>query len=78
MGFVYQVLERFGHLWGKWIWGCLTTAEMSIILNGSPTKPFHMEHCLRQGDPSSPFLFVLVVDVLNRMLGKAKSEGIIE
>ncbi|XP_016185996.1 uncharacterized protein LOC107627686 [Arachis ipaensis] len=41
------------------------------FVNGLPTKPFKMERGLRQGDPLSPFLFVLVVDVLHRMVGEA-------
>ncbi|XP_072061984.1 uncharacterized protein [Arachis hypogaea] len=44
---------------------------MSILINGSPSKPFKMERGLRQGDPLSLFLFVLVVDVLHRMIGEA-------
>ncbi|XP_016192852.1 uncharacterized protein LOC107633766 [Arachis ipaensis] len=43
---------------------------MSILINGSPSKPFKMERDLRQGDPLSPFLFVLVVDVLHKMIGE--------
>ncbi|XP_016195526.1 uncharacterized protein LOC107636539 [Arachis ipaensis] len=50
---------------------CVSTASMSVLINGSPTKPFKMERGLRQGDPLSPFLFVLVVDVLHRMVGEA-------
>ena len=51
---------------------------MSILVNGVPTKPFCMQKGLRQGDPLSPFLFVLAVDVLNRLLGKAIECGYIE
>ena len=45
LDFVDQVLKKmgFGRLWHKWIQCCLSTAEMSIIINGSPTKPFKME-----------------------------------
>ena len=74
-----QVLARigFGQKWRKWIWGCISSAEMSIIINGSPTKPFRMERGLRQGDPLSPFLFVLVANVLNRLLRKVVSCGLV-
>ena len=49
----------------------VTTASMSILINSFPSKPFKMERGLRQGDLLSPFLFVLVVDVLHRMVGEA-------
>ncbi|XP_072063929.1 uncharacterized protein [Arachis hypogaea] len=48
---------------------------MSVLINGSPSKPFKMERELRQGDPLSPFLFVLVIDVLHRMVGEAVRNG---
>ncbi|XP_057744783.1 uncharacterized protein LOC130962610 [Arachis stenosperma] len=44
---------------------------MSLLINGSPSKSFKMEQDLRKGDPLSPFLFVLVVEVLHRMVGEA-------
>ncbi|XP_057755765.1 uncharacterized mitochondrial protein AtMg01250-like [Arachis stenosperma] len=40
------------------------------MVNGAPSKLFKMERGLRQGDPLSPFLFVPIVDVLNRMIGE--------
>ncbi|XP_015972337.1 uncharacterized protein LOC107495679 [Arachis duranensis] len=49
---------------------CVGTISMSVLINGSPTKLFRMERGPKQGDPLSLFLFVLVVDVLHRMIGE--------
>ena len=67
----------FGCKWRRWIQGCISSASISILINGSPTKPFKMERGLRQGDPLSPFLFVLMAEVLHRMLLKAVNLGLI-
>ncbi|XP_057734033.1 uncharacterized mitochondrial protein AtMg01250-like [Arachis stenosperma] len=48
---------------------------MSVLINGTPSKPFKMKRGLRQGDPLSPFLFVLVVDVLHRLVGEVVRNG---
>ena len=48
------------------------------MVNGSPTKPFHMERGLRQGDLLSPFLFILVAEILNRLISKAKKKELIQ
>ncbi|XP_016162200.1 uncharacterized protein LOC107604981 [Arachis ipaensis] len=65
----------FGLRWRTWVKECVTTVSMSVLINGSPAKPFRMERGLRQGDPLSPFLFILVVDVLHRMVGDAVRNG---
>ncbi|XP_057745007.1 uncharacterized protein LOC130962866 [Arachis stenosperma] len=66
------VLEkiRFGRRWRAWITECIRSASISIMVNGAPSKPFKKVRGLRQGDLLSLFLFILVVDVLNRMIGE--------
>ena len=71
------VLKEMGFTdkWRGWVRECVTTAKMSILVNGTPCKPFKMERGLRQGDPLSTFLFVLMAEVLNRLLIKAEALG---
>ncbi|XP_045809935.1 uncharacterized protein LOC123904295 [Trifolium pratense] len=48
---------------------------MSMLVNGSPTEDFVIGKGLRQGDPLSPFLFLLVVKGLSRLMRKAVDIG---
>ncbi|XP_057734548.1 uncharacterized protein LOC130949988 [Arachis stenosperma] len=77
--FVDIVLQKmgFGHRWQGWIKERVCSVSMSVLINGSPSKPFKMERGLRQGYSLSLFLFVLVVDVLHRMIGEAVRNGCI-
>lgn len=41
---------------------CVGTTIAAILVNGSPNDEFPMPRGLRQGDPHTPFLFVLTVE----------------
>ena len=56
----------------------VTTANCSILLNGSPSRTFWPSRGLRQGDPLSPFLFILMMEGLHRTIISAKEEGRIQ
>ncbi|GKC99545.1 RNA-directed DNA polymerase, eukaryota, reverse transcriptase zinc-binding domain protein, partial [Tanacetum coccineum] len=52
----------------KWIMVCLTTASFSICINGAVHGFFKGKRGLRQGDPMSPYLFTIVMEVFNLMV----------
>ena len=68
----------FGGLWVSWLKECVTTARISVLVNGSPTDEFSPSKGLRQGDPLSPFLFNIVVEGLNLLLARAIDLGLIK
>lgn len=78
MGYLDMVMGRmcFSTLWLNWIKECVTMTTASMLVNGSPTDEFPLERSLRQGDPLSPFLFLLAAEGLNIMM-KAMVESTI-
>jgi hypothetical protein len=66
----------FGDKWCKWIEACQNSATVSVLVNGSPTLEFKMERGFRQGDPLSPFLYLIAAEGLNITIREAVSNGI--
>ncbi|GJT16198.1 putative RNA-directed DNA polymerase, eukaryota, reverse transcriptase zinc-binding domain protein [Tanacetum coccineum] len=67
----------FGSKWRTWIRACLNSSRASVLINGSPTSKFSIKRGLRQGDPLSPFLFILVMEGLHCSISNAVNSGLI-
>ena len=72
-GFLSYMMRRLGFCskWISWIEGCLRSATISVLVNGSPTKEFTPHRGLRQGDPLAPLLFNIVAEGLTDLMREA-------
>ncbi|TYK31266.1 hypothetical protein E5676_scaffold455G005560 [Cucumis melo var. makuwa] len=68
-------LKKFNPKWISWIMGCLKNPKFSIFVNGKPRGRITASRGIRQGDPFSPFLFLLVSEVLGEIINKLHSNG---
>eukprot|EP00253_Pinus_taeda_P025821 PITA_25821 len=80
--YIRQVLKAFGfdHNWIRWVMTLVTSSSVSIFVNGSPSEIFLPSRGLTQGDPLSPFLFILMMEGLGRSIKHAsltrKNQGL--
>ncbi|GKE17429.1 RNA-directed DNA polymerase, eukaryota, reverse transcriptase zinc-binding domain protein [Tanacetum coccineum] len=76
--FLDDVLKKFGFgtKWCNWIQTCLKSSRGSILINGSPTEEFQCFRGLKQGDPLSPFLFILVMESLHLSFQRVVDAGL--
>uniref|UniRef100_A0A2N9GAG5 Reverse transcriptase domain-containing protein n=1 Tax=Fagus sylvatica TaxID=28930 RepID=A0A2N9GAG5_FAGSY len=67
----------FGSKWQGWIRACISTVRFLVLVNGSPAGFFGSSRGLRQGDPLSPLLFLLMMEILSKMLKQVEGSGFI-
>lgn len=60
----------FDSRWIEMIKACLHSSTDSVLTNGSLTAEFNFQRGLRQGDPLTPFLFILAMEGLHIMISK--------
>ncbi|GKB49944.1 RNA-directed DNA polymerase, eukaryota, reverse transcriptase zinc-binding domain protein [Tanacetum coccineum] len=73
-----DILKKFGfgEKWCTWIRNCLISSKGSILVNGSPTMEFQFHKGLKQGDPLSPFLFILIMESLHISVNRVVEAGL--
>jgi hypothetical protein len=75
--YLRAVLESLGfnQCWVNWIPNRTSSTFFSILVNGVPSKPFSPSRGIRQGDPLSPFFFVLMAEGLGRYIKAVVIDG---
>eukprot|EP00253_Pinus_taeda_P021755 PITA_21755 len=71
--YMQKVLHAFGfdNAWIRWVCSLISSAFFSILINGIPTSTFQASRGIRQGDPLSPFLFIIMAEGLGRCIKNA-------
>uniref|UniRef100_A0A8I6X233 Reverse transcriptase domain-containing protein n=1 Tax=Hordeum vulgare subsp. vulgare TaxID=112509 RepID=A0A8I6X233_HORVV len=75
--FLEEAMQKMGFhaRWISWIMKCVTSVRFSVMLNGELLEQFLPTRGLRQGDPLSPYLFLLVADGLATIFNREVQSG---
>lgn len=65
----------FANKWVQWIMESVTSVEFTVYANGEARAKVSPQRGLRQGDPLSPYLFLLVKDVLSKLIHREVNGG---
>jgi hypothetical protein len=70
---ILQIMQHkgFGNKWINWMKMIMGSWTSAILLKGVLGKVIHCRRGVRQGDPLSPLLFVLVADLLQSIVNSA-------
>jgi hypothetical protein len=68
----------FGPVWCNLLFKLLRSCSTRVLVNGEPDDLILHQRGLRYGEPLSPMLFILVMDVLNSLVMKASQQGLLQ
>ena len=74
MGFLEKIMLKLGFApnWVKMIMTCVNTVRYRVCVNYEESELISPSRGLRQGDPLSPYLFLLCAEGLTGLLAKAE------
>ncbi|GAU48064.1 hypothetical protein TSUD_404920 [Trifolium subterraneum] len=65
----------FTDVWIRWVMMCVISVNYSVLMNCDRVGPISPGRGLRQGDPLSPYLFILVTEGLTALIHQAVGRG---
>ena len=68
----------FPPTWISWVALWLLSAKVKILVNGTQEKEISYKRGLRQGDPISSLIFLLVTGGLHHMIAIGRAEGLLK
>ena len=79
-GFLEKVLKRLGFAeeWIRMVMQCITTVRYSFLINGKAKGYIAPTRGIRQGDPLSPFLFLLGTEAFSALLEDRANSGFLK
>jgi hypothetical protein len=77
--FLYQMMKKMGFndQWMELIMKCVSTVRYQVKVNGDLSEVFIPQRGLRQGDPLSPYLFLLCAEAFSALLRKGVQDGLL-
>ncbi|XP_048596370.1 uncharacterized protein LOC106358899 [Brassica napus] len=77
MSKAYDRLEQLGYneTWVDWIMSCISTVSYSFLIDDTVHGRVTPSRGIRQGDPLSPYIFILCREVLSGLCRKAHISG---
>jgi hypothetical protein len=78
--FLLQVMQAvdFSRVWRDWVSMLLSSASTKVLLNSAPGDLVCHTRGLQQGDPLSPMLFLLIMEVLSAMFRRAENWSLLQ
>jgi hypothetical protein len=75
--FLEEMMNKLGfcHNWIQLIMKCVSSVKYRIRINGELSSEVIPERGLRQGEPLSPYLFLICVEGFSALLNQAEREG---
>jgi len=77
--FLEAIMRKHGFedRWINLVMSCVRSVSYSVVINGNPVGHVRPTRGIRQGDPISPYLFLLCAEALSALLSKTVHSGTI-